>query len=146
MDLCQARPLALPGFPQLKLWPDTLGSLGYDAGLLPRLRPELEKRGQRLSAGFTYAPAPLKGIFVLGVGPEPTVESLQSWEALTALMPHWYGARFGAGVLRALGLSTHFLQCTELARKVPVCQLKRPNDLIALPEVTRLVETWSTNS
>lgn len=104
VNLRQDKPLALPGFPQLKLWPDSLGSLGYDAGLLPRLRPELEKRSQRLSAGFTYAPAPLKCIFVLDVGSEPTVESLQSWEALTALMPHWYGTRFGAGVLRALGL------------------------------------------
>lgn len=145
VDLRQGKPLALPGFPQLKLWPDALGSLGYDAGLLPRLRPELEKRGQRLSTGFTYAPAPLKGIFVLDVGPEPTVESLQSWEALTALMPHWYGARFGAGVLRALGLSNHFLECAGLARKVPVYRLNRPNDLAALPEVARLVETWSTN-
>lgn len=145
VDLRQDKPLALPGFPQLKLWPDALGSLGYDAALVPRLRPELEKRGQRLSAGFTYAPVPLKCIFVLGVGPEPTVESLQSWEALTALMLHWYGARFGAGVLRALGLSTHFLQCAELARKVPVYRLKRLNDLTALPEVARLVETWSAN-
>jgi hypothetical protein len=146
VDLRRDKPLALPGFPQLKLWPDALVSLGYDVGVLPRLRPELEKRGQRHSVGFTDAPVPLKGICTLDFGPGPTVVSLQSWEALTALMPHWYGARFGTKLLRALGLSTHFLQCAELVKKVPVWCLKRPNDLATLPEVVRLVETWSANA
>jgi hypothetical protein len=143
VDLREDNPLALPGFPQLKLWPDALSSLGCDAEALPRLRPELEKRAQFVNAGFTYAPVPLKRIFVLGVGAEPMVELLQPWEVLRALMPHWYGARFGAGVLRALGLGAHFLQCAELGRKVPVYRLKRPKDLTAMPEVVRLVESCS---
>jgi hypothetical protein len=146
VDLRQGIPFALPGFPQLKLWPDALASLGYDAGVFPRLRPELEKRSRRLNVGFADAPVPLKGIFALEPGPELAVVPLQPRQALTALMPHWYGARFGIKLLQALGLSTHFLQCAELARKIPVWCLRRPNDLAALPEVVRQVETRSVNT
>jgi hypothetical protein len=142
-DLRPDGPLALPGFPQIKLWPDVLALLDDDPGYLPRLRPELEKRSKRLAVGFHRAPVRLGGVFVLDVGPKPGIEPLRSWEALQALMPHWYGARFGAGVLRALGLPDHFLQCVELVRKVPVCRLRKPADLGALPEVVHLVETWS---
>lgn len=146
VDLCRAEPLALPGFPHLKLWPDSLSCLGLDPDSLPRLRPELEKRGQRLSAGYSRIPAPLKGIFVLGNGLEPRVTALHAWEALTALIPHWYAARFGTEVLRSLGISTHFRQCAELARRVPVLKLARPTDLAALPDVARMVEQWSNDS
>ena len=146
VDLRPDAPLALPGFPHMKLWPDSLSSLGHDPALLPRLRPELEKRGQRLGAGYAQAPAPLTGIFVLDHGPEPLVTALHAWDALTALMPHWYAARFGPDLLRALGMSSHFLQCAELTKRVPVCRLTRPNDLNALPEIARRVETWCSRA
>ena len=63
------QPVALPGFPHLKLWPDSLASLGYGAERLPRLRPEVEKRGYRLNAGFTPMPVPLRCIYLLSSGP-----------------------------------------------------------------------------
>lgn len=142
VDLRGVEPLALPGFPNMKLWPDSLDALGFESEALPRLRPELEKRSQRLDESFADAPIPLRGIFILGLGSAPAIDRLASWNAMTALMPHWYAARFGEGVLRALGLSSQFLQCAELARRIPVCRLSRPNDLAALPEIARMAETW----
>ena len=140
IDMNQGCPMALPGFPHLKLWPDSVASLGHVPETLPRLRPGLEKRGYRITAGFARAPVPLRCIYVLSPGPEPEIEPLRPQEALIELMPHWYGARFGVELLRALGLSTHFLQCVNLVNKSTVCRLKRPPSLSALPKVTRLVE------
>ena len=38
------RPLAEPGLPQFKLWPNSVAELGEDTAALPRLRPQMEKR------------------------------------------------------------------------------------------------------
>jgi len=140
VDMRQGGPVALPGFPHLKLWPDTVVSLGYAPDLLPRLRSEVEKRGRRLAEGFAREPVPLRCIYELGSGSAPEIEPIRRQEAMIRLMPHWYGARFGSELLHALGLSTHFLQCATLASKVAVCRLKRPRSLSLLPDVARLVE------
>lgn len=144
IDMSQDCPMALPGFPHLKLWPDSVVSLGHIPETLPRLRPELEKRGHRVATAFTRAPVPLRCIYVLNQGLKPEIELLHPQQALKELMPHWYGARFGMELLQALGLSSHFLQCANLANKIPVCRLKRPRSLSALPDVTRLVEEHLT--
>jgi len=140
VDMSQDRPMALPGFPHLKLWPDSAASLGQIPDTLPRLRPELEKRGQRINSGFSSTPIPLQCIYVLSQGPEPEIEPLSPQQALIELMPHWYGARFGTELLQTLGLSTHLRQCASLANRVSVCHLRRPRALSTLPDVTRLVE------
>ncbi len=140
VDLSQSRPVALPGFPYFKLWPDSVAALGHVAESLPRLRPELEKRGYHLTDGFSSAPVPLKGIYVLDRGPEAAIEPIHPQQALLELMPHWYGARFGMELLQALGVSTHFLQCAALARDVPIYRFSRPRSLSGLPDVARLLE------
>jgi hypothetical protein len=140
IDPSRSCPIALPGFPQFKLWPDSVASLGYILETLPQLRPELEKRGYRVVNGFSSTSMPLRCIYVLSQGQEPEIEALRPQEAWTELMPHWYGARFGKELLRSLGLSTHFLQCTDLANKVAICHLRIPRSLSALPDVARLVE------
>lgn len=140
VDIKQSSLLALPGFPHFKLWPDSVTAIGADPETLPKLRPELEKRGHRVDYGFSLTPLPLKRIYVLNQGSQPEIEPLSPQDALTELMPHWYAARFGMDVSRGLGLSNLFLQCTNIANNVPVCRLIRPASLAQLPEVARLVE------
>ncbi|MCG3207740.1 MAG: hypothetical protein FOGNACKC_01340 [Anaerolineae bacterium] len=140
INLGSARPMVLPGYPHLKLWPDTIASMGHRPESLPRLRPELEKRGYRVANRFASTPVPLKGIFVLGRGPELKIEPLRPHDALINLLPHWYGARFGPDLLQALGVSTHFQQCVALVKQVSICGLESPDHLPALPEVARCIE------
>jgi hypothetical protein len=131
---------APPGFPHLKLWPDTVTSLGYDVAMLPKLRPELDKRGYRIANGFRHMPARLAAIYVLDHGAQPEIQQLAPRAAWLELMPHWYGARFGFELLRALGQDIHFRQCADLAGRVPIALLKRPRDMAAMPCVAHLVE------
>jgi hypothetical protein len=70
---------------------------------------------------------------------KPTIEPIGGTQALLALLPHWYCARFGPQVLQNLGFDTQFLQCVNLVKHVPIYHLKRPRSLDALFEVGQLV-------
>jgi hypothetical protein len=133
-------PMALPGFPHLRLWPDAIASLGHAPEALPRLRPELEKRSYPITDGFSSTPVPLQCLYVLGYSSELQIEPLQPQEALKELMAHWYGARFGIELLRAIGYSSFFRQCADLTARLSVYRLNRPASLHALPDVARRVE------
>jgi hypothetical protein len=140
IELEQDRPMVFPGFPQLKLWPEAISSLGETPETLPRLHPLFEKRARRISRAFSQRPLPLRCIYVLAGGTALAIEPLQPQEVLRELMQHWYGSRYGVELLRPVGLSPWFLQCANLANKVTVCRLTRPYSLASLPDIARLVE------
>jgi hypothetical protein len=133
-------PTVFPGFPQLKLWPEAVISLGESPETLPPLHPLFEKRARRSTQRFSQRPIPLKHFYVLGQGLEPEIEPLRPQEALAELMRHWYGARFGIGLLRIIDISSFFRHCAHLANEVTISRLKRPFSLLALHDVARLVE------
>ena len=137
---------AIPGFPHLKLWPDSVETLGFSPDSLPKIRPELDKRSFRLQTGFSPKPLPLKSIYVLENGTDTNIELLQPQKALLALMPHWYGARFGMDFLQNLGILNHFQQCTKLVNSSPIYQLVRPRNLNGLSEVARQVESHNSKN
>lgn len=128
-------PLVYPGFPQLKLWPETVASLGDNPETLPRLDPHLEKRARRVVQGFPSTPRPLRRIYVLAEGTTQEIEPLQPQEALIELIRHSYGPRF----LQPIGAS-HFRLGASVVKNVTVCNLKRPRSLPALSSLARLVE------
>jgi len=130
-----------PGFPQLKLWPEAVASLGEAPEALPQIHPDFDKRARRAIRGFSYRRLPLRRIYLLGEGPGPTIEPLQPHEALIALMPHWYGFRFGDRLLQVgEAAASHFRQCATLVNSVSVHRLIRPRQLRALGDVASLVE------
>jgi hypothetical protein len=130
-----------PGFPQLKLWPETLVSLGEAPESLPRLHPLWEKRARRVTRGFSHKVLPLRRIYLLANGPVSTIEPLPRQEAFVVLVRHWYGSRFGDRLLQAHGAAAlHLRQCAALANRVPVHRLRRPEPVRALLDLASLVE------
>jgi len=129
-------PMVLPGFPQLKLWPEAVAALGDEPETLSRLHPQSEKRARSVACGFPQAPLPFRCIYVLDEGTHPEIESLQPQDAFVELMRH--------SVLRLLGTrgatASHFRQCVGLARGVALYRLKRQRSLSMLPDLARLVE------
>jgi hypothetical protein len=140
IDLDQDSPTVFPGFPQLKLWPEAVVSLGETPEALPRLHPLFEKRARRISREFSQRPLPLSCIYVLAGGTTLAIEPLQPQDTLRELIRHWYGSRYGVELLRPGGLSAFFQQCVNLTNRVPVCRLTRPYSLSTLPDVAQLVE------
>jgi hypothetical protein len=134
-------PTVLPGFPQLKLWPESVTLLGEAPEKLPRLHPHFEKRAHRVARGSSQQPLPLRRIYILAEGETPTIESLQPHNALLELVCHWYGSRFGDRLLQTVDAAAlHFRQCATIANRVPVHRLRRPHPVKAILDLASLVE------
>lgn len=129
--------LVVPGFPQLKLWPDASWALGADPRRLPRVHPDLEKRDLRVVHGWSRSPVPLGRIYTLDVGSGTGIEDLAPQAALVELLRHSYGGRS----LQSVQPSEHFLRCASLVRSVPVRRLKTWRSLAALADTAELVES-----
>jgi hypothetical protein len=134
-------PMVLPGYPQVKLWPDSVEALGGSPEDLPQLRDEVTKRAQSNHANFPHASLPLAAVYVLGSGDQLDIESLPTPVALMQLIRHLYVSRFGTPFVQSTQDQTYFLQCAELVKRVPVRLLRRRNDLTALDEIAMLVES-----
>ncbi len=137
VDTSAAAIAALPAFPQLKLWPEAARALGLDPGTLPRVAADEEKRARRLTAALPPGRLPIAALYVLAEDEALRVEALTAREALIELVRH----SFCAPRLAELGVRDHFLQCAEVARRVPVRRLRRPRVLAGLDAVADLVET-----
>jgi hypothetical protein len=129
-------PNVLPGYPQFKLWPDAAAFLGDVPEDLPKLNPDLEKRGRPVFTAFETASLPLERIYVLDQGESPGIKSLTPQEAFSKLVHHTYGRQ----LFQAVRTSTHFAQCAKIVRSVSMRGLKRPYSLDCLTEVVRLIE------
>jgi hypothetical protein len=128
--------MVYPGFPQLKLWPEVAATLGDEPEKLPRLHPLHEKRAYSAARGFSTKPLALRCLYVLAEGAGAQVEDLEPQAAFLELVRHTYTAR----VLDIHRAPSHFLQCANLAAKVPIRRLKSQRSLAALPGLATLVE------
>ena len=130
-------PLAYPGIPQLKLFPESAALLDADPRHLPKIHPEFEKRARATVEGFPTHPQPLRRVFVLTDGEIENVEALPGRMGFMELVRHSFLLAF----LNATGsAATHFRQAVAVASRVPVSRLVRRRSLDALPAVARLVE------
>lgn len=129
----ESRPTMFPAFPQLKVWPKTLVSLGEDPEKLPQIHARLKKRARPADHKFSPDPLPLKRIYVLGKGKAPEILPLPRQDALAELVHHTWGSL-------GVGSSSHFLKCANIVGKVTICRLRRQKTFSQLPEVTQLIE------
>lgn len=131
-----------PGFPQNKLWPDSVKALGEKPEDLPMLGPKFEKRARQVSQEFVCTALPLQAVFVLDFADSLEISRLHPKAALLEIMPHWYGALFQGELLHMFGLAAQLRQCTNLVNKIPIYALKRPRSLAALSCVALTVEEF----
>lgn len=130
----------VPGYPQIKLWPDAVGALGHASEQLPLVHPDVDKRALRFSQGFAHQPLPLKRLYLLGRGSAVAIEEIPPGQALEQIMAHRFCNRFGAGFFGAVDLRDHFLHMTDLVRTVPLRHLLRPATLREDPGLVAVIE------
>ena len=124
-----------PGFPQIKISREVAAVLGYDVESLIWLHPDEHRQGYRSPQNFPQAPLPIHCLYILAEGREPSIEPLRFHEAVIELMRQAHHS-----ISRSALGADQFLRCSALARQCTVHRLKRPRDLIRLPEIARLVE------
>jgi hypothetical protein len=128
-------PFAIPGFPQLKLWPEIVTALGKSPEALPCIEPGTEKRSL-IPSRFSNKPAPLKKIYVLDGEQTKHTMLLSPQDALLEVIRHSYRAP----LLKWIGAQRHLYQCARLVNTVPVCRLNGPISPSSLPDAATIVE------
>ena len=137
-------PMVVPGFPQLKLWPEAAACvMGKESETLPQLVSGYDKRSRRIGHDFSQKAVPLGWICALAEGPTPELKLLGPQNALIQLIANTYVARYGKELLHGEEAGTHLSCCTHLAAQVPVFRLERPNSLSVLADTARLVEDYA---
>jgi len=132
------RIIAYPGFPQLKLMPDSAEQIGLSSGDLPRIHPDYEKRAARMNGVCGPEPLPVNRIYILQTADEEAIELLAPQNRLVELVRHSYLAP----LLETTGESAdHFRQVVLLANRIEIVAVKRTRDLSRLREtVGRVIE------
>lgn len=132
---------ALPGNPQLCLWPDSVKMLYGSPDALPPLAPEWDKRRLVLGndgAPFQSRPLPLAAIYILGdrrADPTSVIAPIGSREALLSLVADTYATRILSREMRA----REFEALGRLVASVPARRIHAPMDPNRLDELCRAI-------
>jgi hypothetical protein len=142
IDLARpGRPLVLPGFPQFKLWPDAVVSLGDDLNDLPRIHGECEKRVRSAHEAFASESIPLSQIFVLGEGTHLRIVPLSPQNILKQLLTHSYCCRYGRAMMNEKAGADHFRRCLQVAQNATVTSLESPRSFSLIGDLANLIES-----
>lgn len=135
-------PILIPGFPQIKLWPEAaVAALSDNPETLTRVHPEAEKRARPTLDNFLQSPLPLTRVYMLSEGPNLQIKPLKPQDALVSLIANSYiPSLLGNQFLHSATAPFHFHQCTELVKNLSVYSLERPRSLNLLSDVAKLVE------
>jgi hypothetical protein len=130
----------IPGFPRIRLWSDSLESVGLNPEDLPRINKFINKRSLHCSKKFSISPVKLSRLYILSEGDEIEIERLNEKEAFIEIARYTYLSRY----LQATGkIKEHFHQCQAVVKSVPVFKLQRPHDFGKLPELASKIENYS---
>ncbi len=132
-------PMIYPGFPQMKLWADTIRHFG--SGQQPRriLREGIQKFGIPVNNGYYNQRLPVKKIYILGTHNQPNfiLSPLKGIDKFNALKNNTYRWQF----LKGLGKTEeHFSLVSRLAEHVDVARIMRPLDSFRVKELMELID------
>lgn len=133
-------PLAIPGYPQLKLWADTLTALKTEKpAKLTRVRPGMEKYNLDTRAGFCRTTLPLKAIYFIGRANSLSFEltPILGKDKFITLFHNTYRVQY---LDRLINKSFHHRLCTAIAKKVDMFRLIRPEAPFLPEKLADLVE------
>lgn len=134
--------IAQPGYPRLRLWPDTVRDLFGVSDAMPRIVDGWDKRHLDLNAapfGFQSEPLRVAAIYLLApAGPRdlPRVEAVDAKDALMSLVKNSYATRLADAPRRA----REFEALGRMVSEIPVRRLVRGTDLARIDESCAQVE------
>ena len=132
-------PVALPGYPQVKLRADAGGRYAEQFGALPSAHSETDKRLLSCPDHFQDAPVPLRRLYLLeGRGRDAhRVLPIARQQAFVELLRH---SRATNLLKSAAFRRAHLEQITTLLRSLPVQLLQRRTSLDLLPDLYTTIE------
>lgn len=119
LDLRDSVPAVLPGFPNLKVYPEIARSLGHDGMLLKPMHESQVKQALSVADRFCGVRRPLDALYVLDRDVPPGISQLSPVECMTELIRHSVPTRWSVR-----GDGHHLKMCAELAKRVPVFRVR----------------------
>jgi hypothetical protein len=119
-----------PGFPEIKIWQNTVQHLGFDTRLL---EPAFEGHHKFLlrqdESTFPTKPLPLQQIFIVKGPHSKKTGFIKNIEAPLELLRHF---PLPVRMLQSQNLQKHFKDCLQIAASAPIAAIKRPKNFEAL--------------
>ena len=140
IQLVDGKPVVVPGYPQGKLWLDSLNSLELSPDDYEPIRNKVLKRAVPVREKFCDEPRPLKRIYQLLKNDGNTIEKerIPVADTFLPLGRNSYRGQFLEGMAVA---GDHFLCVAAIANQVPVVRLKRNRDeRIEIDALVALIE------
>lgn len=134
-DVTSKKMMALPSFPNTKLWQESADILGKKTDNLSRIRPSLNKFNLSTKEHFFNEPLELAMIYQLVVNNgsiEIKLEDILGMEKFKTLSKNTYRQTYADNLLHK---QNHFTIISHIAKGYPIKQLNRPRDLNTLSEV-----------
>lgn len=132
----RSRPVALPAFPDIRLWADAVDALDWRTRTGRRVRESIEKFVLPAER-FRNEPLGIRAYFALRTGDGFAVEKASSRAAMDLLFTHTYRRHF----LWALGgQEAHFSTVERIVKHVPVFRMMRAASPLLLDELADRIE------
>jgi len=131
-------PIVHPGYPQMKLWTDSILKLGDDPSNYSKIRQKIEKHNIPIKESFWDQPLPLSKIYIIvssNLG-KLKLEPIKGIEKFSLLKTHTYRFNFVAGKQMH---SSHFKSFEQLAKNVEVLKLTRPSGKFIFDELISMI-------
>lgn len=129
------------GFPQIKLWEDTLGQLDISKQNLDQIRLQVKKYSFPLPAVDPAINLPIKAMYFLTVAKEQNpglfeLFALEGIDKFNHLKEHTYRRH----LMEGLGLKPqHMKLCADMANSVHMARIIRPDSYFNAPELVDFV-------
>jgi len=140
-DVCaiNAEGCVAPGYPQLKLWNDTLARLEMDKADLHKIRLQVEKFAYPIKNGFRQEPLPVKAVYILASHnrDEFEFEEIKGMEKFQPLKNQTYRKGYLDGMALNAG---HLKLCGSIAGKTRLVRITRPNHGFKLKELVEHIQ------
>lgn len=138
IQIVGSQAVVLPSYPQFKVSPEALVSLGKDIKGLSPVYTNSQKLSYQFKEGFQAAPLPLKRIYVLKKGSQHEIIPIGPQEAFGALVCHTRTINLLEEYKQLI--AHHFRLCTELVNIVSFSRFTRKPALEDLPALVDLVK------
>lgn len=133
------KPIVHPGYPQMKLWDDSLEKLGHQSKILKNIKRGIKKYALPVPSDFLNTPLELKGIYVIVShdNDEIFIKDLNGVEKFNIINRNTYRLNFlkGCGIVEE-----HFKHIEAISRKCFVKYLYRPKKGFHIEELMKAVE------
>ncbi len=128
----------IPGYPRIKLNPDSVNAVGSDPASLPLIHRFIEKHSFTTTKLESGEPVELNAVYLLDESEVIEIQELKQTDGFVELVANTHANHH---LKRLNSQERHFGLCQELVLNVPVFRLLRPHRFDLIEDVCSAVET-----